>query len=226
MPRKTHCCQCAINHLVAVQFCMYVIVVVSGWCATNFILSAFLTSRNKQFARFPFYFLFDPWKKQNQETRQSFNKSGSQSINQSINQLFILLSIHRTIIHLYFFIIVFSCERRDLLCSHSNGDIFTCENNMFSSGVKICFRAKAHLVFHWCLYNEDNKLPHWLVRLITRWVTSREFILYIDCYSSFSSPALFLHAYSKTTLWHYFSRRMGWNINVRVPKQTQRVSHK
>ena len=49
---------------------------------------------------------------------------------------------------------VFSFERRDLLCSHSNGDIFTCENNMLFSRVKIsCFRAKAHLVFHWCLYD-------------------------------------------------------------------------
>ena len=28
---------------------------------------------------------------------------------------------------------VFSCERRDLLCSHNNGDIFTCENNMLFS---------------------------------------------------------------------------------------------
>ena len=38
---------------------------------------------------------------------------------------------------------------------HSNGDIFTCENNMLFSPVKIsCFRAKAHLVFHWCLYNK------------------------------------------------------------------------
>ena len=49
----------------------------------------------------------------------------------------------------------FSYERRNLLCSHSNGDIFTCENNMLFSRVKIsCFRAKAHLVFHWCLYNK------------------------------------------------------------------------
>ena len=51
---------------------------------------------------------------------------------------------------------VLSCERCDLLCSHSNGDIFTCENNMLFSRVKIsCFRAKAHLVFHWCLYNNS-----------------------------------------------------------------------
>ena len=49
----------------------------------------------------------------------------------------------------------FSCERHDLLCSHSNRDIFTCENNMLFSRVKIsCFRVKAHLVFHWCLYNK------------------------------------------------------------------------
>ena len=47
---------------------------------------------------------------------------------------------------------VLSCKRCNLLCSHSNGDIFTCENNMLFSHVKIsCFRAKAHLVFHWCL---------------------------------------------------------------------------
>ena len=49
----------------------------------------------------------------------------------------------------------FSCERRDLLRSHRNGDIFTCENNMLLSLVRIsCFRAKAKLVFHWCLYNK------------------------------------------------------------------------
>ena len=33
--------------------------------------------------------------------------------------------------------------------SHSNGDLFTCEDNMLFSRVKIsCFRPKAHLVFH------------------------------------------------------------------------------
>ena len=46
------------------------------------------------------------------------------------------------------------CEGRDLSCSHSNGDIFTCEDNMLFSHVKISsFRAKAHLVFLWCLHN-------------------------------------------------------------------------
>ena len=36
-----------------------------------------------------------------------------------------------------------SCKRRNLLCSHSNSDIFTCENNMLFSRVKIsCFRTK------------------------------------------------------------------------------------
>ena len=51
----------------------------------------------------------------------------------------------------------FRCERRDLLCSHSNGDLFMCEDNMLSSRVKIsCFRAKAYLVFHWCLYNKHT----------------------------------------------------------------------
>ena len=37
----------------------------------------------------------------------------------------------------HFTLIVFWCERRDLLCSHSNGDIFTCEDNMLFSHVKI-----------------------------------------------------------------------------------------
>ena len=51
----------------------------------------------------------------------------------------------------HFTLIVFCCERRDLLCSYSKGDIFTCEDNMLFSHVKISsFRAKAHLVFHWC----------------------------------------------------------------------------
>ena len=46
---------------------------------------------------------------------------------------------------------LFHLNRRDLLCSHSNGDLFTCEDNMLFSRVKICFRAKAHQVVHWCL---------------------------------------------------------------------------
>ena len=46
------------------------------------------------------------------------------------------------------------CERRNVSCSHSNHDLFTCEDNMLFSHVKIsCFCAKAHLVFHWYLYN-------------------------------------------------------------------------
>ena len=51
----------------------------------------------------------------------------------------------------------FWCETRDLLCSLSNGDIFTCEDNMLFSRMKIsCFRPKAHLVFHRCLYNKSD----------------------------------------------------------------------
>ena len=45
-------------------------------------------------------------------------------------------------------IVFFRCERRDLLCSHNKGDIFSCEDNMLFSHVKISrFRGKAHLVF-------------------------------------------------------------------------------
>ena len=45
--------------------------------------------------------------------------------------------------------IAFGCERCNLLCSHSNGDLFKCENNMLFSRVKICFVQK---LTHWCLY--------------------------------------------------------------------------
>ena len=55
----------------------------------------------------------------------------------------------------HFTLIVFWYERRNLLCSHSNGDIFTCEDNMLFSHVKMSsFCTKAHLVFHWSLYNK------------------------------------------------------------------------
>ena len=70
----------------------------------------------------------------------------------------------------------FSCERRNLLCSHSNGDIFTCENTMLFSRVKIpCFRAKAHLVFHWCLHSK----------------------IYYYCYTAYCIVLLFLFIYFK-----------------------------
>ena len=68
--------------------------------------------------------------------------------------MFFLLYITNEIPN-HFTLIVFWCERRDLLGSHSKGDIFTCEDNMLFSRVKISsFRAKAHLVFHWCLCNK------------------------------------------------------------------------
>ena len=54
-----------------------------------------------------------------------------------------------------------SCKqpRRDLSCNHNDGDLFTCEDNMLFSRVKIwSFRAKVHLVFHWCLYNKQKQL--------------------------------------------------------------------
>lgn len=47
------------------------------------------------------------------------------------------------------------CKVRELLCSYSNGDLYTCEDNMFFSQVKIsCFRRKPQPVSHWCLYNK------------------------------------------------------------------------
>ena len=55
----------------------------------------------------------------------------------------------------HFIFTVFCCERRELSYSHSNGDLFTCEDSLLFSHVKVsCFCAKAHLVFHWCLYNK------------------------------------------------------------------------
>ena len=57
----------------------------------------------------------------------------------------------------HFTLTFFLLRRRDVSCSHSNRDLFTCEDNMLFSHVKIsCFRAKAHLVFHWYLYNKHR----------------------------------------------------------------------
>ena len=48
-------------------------------------------------------------------------------------------------------------KRRNLLCNHNNGDLFTCEDKMSVSCVTIwSFCTKAHLVFHWCLYIIKN----------------------------------------------------------------------
>ena len=61
----------------------------------------------------------------------------------------------------HFTLIDFWCERHDLLWSHSNGNIFTCEDNTLFSHVKISsFCTKAHLVIHWCLYNKIIMITH------------------------------------------------------------------
>ena len=73
---------------------------------------------------------------------------------QPCNVLFIIF-ISTNEIPNHFTLISFCCERHDLLCSHYNSDLFTCGDNMLFSCVKIsCFHGKAHLVFHWCLYNK------------------------------------------------------------------------
>lgn len=51
---------------------------------------------------------------------------------------------------------LFMCWKiwHDLSCKHSNSDLFTCEDNLLFSLMKIsCFCLKAQLVFHWCLCN-------------------------------------------------------------------------
>ena len=48
-------------------------------------------------------------------------------------------------------------------------DVFSLWNNMLFSRVKIsCFRAKAHLVFNWCLYNK--KLIHQVKTTMQPWL--------------------------------------------------------
>ena len=45
----------------------------------------------------------------------------------------------------------------DVLIIHGNGDLFTSENNMLFSRVKTSrLHTKAHLEFHWCLYNKSG----------------------------------------------------------------------
>jgi len=65
-------------------------------------------------------------------------------------------------------------QRRDLICNHNDDDLFTYEDNMLSSRVKIwSVCGKAHLVFHWCLYN--NKGSYAMTKVMAR-RTSRIFI--------------------------------------------------
>ena len=60
---------------------------------------------------------------------------------------------------------VSGCKRQDLLCGHSNHDIFTCEDIKIS-----CFRAKVHLVFltngkrlsvYYCVIVARGRFIHW-----------------------------------------------------------------
>ena len=51
--------------------------------------------------------------------------------------MFYLLYKHQWNTKPHFTLIAFYCERCNLSCSHSNGDLFTCEDNVLSSRVKI-----------------------------------------------------------------------------------------
>ena len=82
------------------------------------------------------------------------------------NILFLLFKHQWNTKPFYLNIFFFWCEGCNVLCSHSNSDLFTCENNMSFSHVKMsCFCAKAHLAFHWhwyielCLVVRDLNFP-------------------------------------------------------------------
>ena len=73
----------------------------------------------------------------------------------SCNVLFVIYYNTTEMPNHFTLLFFFRCERHDVSCSHSNRDLFTREDNMLFSHVKIsCFHAKAHLVFHWYLYNK------------------------------------------------------------------------
>ena len=70
-------------------------------------------------------------------------------VSPSSHVMFYLLYKH------YFTKIAFCCKRHDLFMQLCQWWYFTCKDNMLFSYVKIsCFHAKAHLVFHKCLYNK------------------------------------------------------------------------
>ena len=111
----------------------------------------------------------------------------------------------------HFTLTFFCCEWRDVSCSHSNRDLFTCEDNMFFSHVKIsCFRAKAHLVFHWCLYNNRcyQKLDHCITKF-------RGFVWLSDhgIFNNYSPRA-------KYGISEYSPRRGDRNRNHKINRQT------
>ena len=81
-------------------------------------------------------------------------------------------------------------KRRNLLCNHNDGDRFTCEDNMLFPRVKIwSFRAKPHLVFHWCLYNKYLTLT----TKQSKW-TSLNFLIFY-CFFFMSLIAVYLNLF-------------------------------
>ena len=52
-----------------------------------------------------------------------------------------------------------SLQKRTILCNHSNSDLFTFKDNISCEKLS-CFHTKGHLVYHWCLYNENFYLSY------------------------------------------------------------------
>ena len=70
-------------------------------------------------------------------------------VSPSDHVMFYLLYKHQLNTKSFYLNSFFWSKRCGLLGSHSNGDIFTCEDNVLFSHVKMSsFHAKAHLVFH------------------------------------------------------------------------------
>ena len=109
-------------------------------------------------------FLFECWKIFHEWTQRTseicFQHEKRNLVSPSGHVMFYLLYKHQWNAKPFHFN-SFWCERRDLLCSLSKGDIFTCADNTLFSHVKISsFCTKAHLVIHWCLYNKIIMITH------------------------------------------------------------------
>ena len=93
-------------------------------------------------------------------------------------------------------------ERRYEKCSIYY--INTNEDNMLFSHVKVSsFRAKAHLVFHWCLYNKFISL----IYLTVTYLLAHSFtftILYLSIYQFIFHSLINLHQVIKVRLHSYF----------------------
>ena len=117
--------------------------------------------------------------------------------------MFFLLYKHQWNTKPHFTLIAFYCERCNLSCSHSNGDLFTCEDNVLFSRVKI-------LLTGWESFHQRNNSFREHNSLFSKHMQPSSVYTYNTAHAEHRWPLWYNDRIVSYQQYHVFGRNLTW----------------